>query len=248
MRNIKLLLAYDGTAYLGWQKTKEGASIEETLQQVLEHILQEKIELQAASRTDAGVHAIGQVANFSTTRLNSSPARLRASLNRLLPSDIVIREVEEVPATFHPTLDCQEKEYHYQLCFGRIQLPQRRYYSWHYPYPLDVGRMQAAAQLLIGRQDFSAFCNTKKNEPYESTIRTLTKVEIVPSSPFECTIIIAGKQFLYRMVRNLVGTLVYIGRGKIQLEELLLLLKEGNRSRAGMTAPAHGLTLAKVRY
>lgn len=248
LSNIKLIVAYEGTAYLGWQETKAGPSIETTLKNVLEQILQEKISLQAASRTDAGVHAEGQVVNFFTSKSDLSLDRLCISLNSLLPKDIVIRYTERMHDDFHPTLDCQEKEYHYWICANSYQLPQHRNYSWHIHHPLNLTAMRQASQLLIGCHDFSSFTNTKKNEVYVDYVREVKAIEIIDHPQHRLQMIIRGNHFLYKMVRNIVGTLVYIGMGKLEIEEIPRILKTGDRSLAGMTAPAHGLTLFKIYY
>ncbi len=172
------MIAYDGTSYLGWQKTAMGPSVEETLQKALEQICQHSIHLQAASRTDAGVHAQGQVVNFFTSKEKIDPYRLTVSLNGLLPKAIVVRFAEQVEASFHPTLDCQGKEYRYYLCTGMAQFPQFRLYSWHYPHHLALELMREAAQHLIGMHDFSAFCNVKRNESYVDKHRYVRKIEI----------------------------------------------------------------------
>lgn len=248
MHNTKLLIAYDGRDYLGWQKTECGPSIEGTLQLVLEQIFQEPIQLQAASRTDAGVHAHGQVVNFLTNKAGPSPERLRASLNHLLPKDIVVISVEEVPQSFHPTIDCQSKEYRYYLCLGPVQMPHNRFYSWHVPYELDVEEMEQGATILVGTHDFSAFCNFKKNASYTDFIRTVDAIHIDRIDSHRLEIRIIGNRFLYKMVRNLVGTLVYVGRGKLSVDDLVGILERGDRTQAGVTAPAHGLFLHKVHY
>lgn len=247
-KNLKLVIAYDGTAYKGWQKNAIGQSIEGTLQQVLEQILQHPVSLQAASRTDAGVHARGQVVNFFTTSDNIVLKRLRISLNQLLPSDIVVLEIEHVPEQFHPTTDVLSKEYQYMICYGKVQMPEDRLYSWHLPYSLDIASMRAAAQFFCGEFDFKAFCNFKKNEMYKDYIRSLTTVEIDEFSTNRLQIRITGKNFLYKMVRNIVGTLVYVGREKIAISEVPKILASKDRTQAGMTAPALGLTLHKINY
>ena len=202
--NIKLTVAYDGGNYLGWQKTTMGPSIEETLQQVLEKILQEQIILQAASRTDAGVHAKGQIVNFLTQK-NPSLKRLKISLNCLLPKDIAVMDVEMADIDFHPTLDCRSKEYHYSVCYGTAQLPQHRFYSWHYPHALDISAMRAAALLLTGEHDYAAFCNFKKNHAYAHYVRQVELIDIIELPEELLCIRVRGNNFLYKMVRNLVG-------------------------------------------
>lgn len=246
--NIRLKVAYDGRHYLGWQKTAMGPSIEEELQKVVEQILQEPIALQAASRTDAGVHATGQIVNFHTNKTALSLDKLMIGLNSLLPKDIAVLSVEEAPANFHPTLDCQSKEYHYEICYGTAQIPQHRYYSWHYPFALSVYKMKDAAEFFIGSHDFSAFCNVKKNSTYESYVRTILSIKIIELGHDRLRFEIRGNNFLYKMVRNLVGTLVYVGCGKIALEEIEGILTKKDRTLAGMTAPAHGLCLYRVYY
>jgi len=242
--NIKLRIAYDGTDYLGWQKTHEGPSIEGTLEKILEQVLQEKIHLQAASRTDAGVHALGQVVNFIASKF---PPKLQYSLNSLLPKDIVVRDLELMPEYFHPTLDCRGKEYHYGISRGSYQLPQQRHYAWHVHAPLDLEAMSQAAKLLVGQHDFAAFTNAKKNEVYEDTIREVKSIELLEADD-QLKIIICGNNFLYKMVRNLVGTIVYVGMGKLTLSAISSLLTSHDRTQGGITAPAHGLTLKEVFY
>lgn len=248
MQNIKLIVAYDGNRYLGWQKTFTGPSIEQELQKVLEQILQEKIILQAASRTDAGVHAQGQVVNFYTTKDSLNLDLLKHSLNSLLPKDIVILETHLAHETFHPTLDSIGKEYHYSVCIGPMQLPQHRFYSWHYPYALNLDHMREAASMLVGKHDFAAFCNFKKNSTYENYVREITSIAIVRISDDRLQIKVCGNSFLYKMVRNIVGTLLYVGCGKISLEDVPRILNSRDRTLAGVTAPSHGLTLFKVFY
>lgn len=246
--NIKLTVAYDGTAYLGWQKTAMGASIEAALQSVLERILQEEVVLQAASRTDAGVHATGQIVNFYTTKQPLSLDKLKIGLNCLLPKDIAVLDAVLMPIEFHPTLDCTSKEYHYDLCYGAAQLPQYRLYSWHYPHALDIAAMESAASLLCGEHDFESFCNFKKNHTYSDYIRKIHAIDITSLPGQRLKIAIHGNNFLYKMARNLVGTLAYVGRGKIELSEITLILAGKSRPLAGMTAPALGLSLHQVYY
>lgn len=248
MPNIKLVIAYDGTAYLGWQKTKEGPSIEDVLLATLEQILQEPVTLQAASRTDAGVHAQGQVVNFITQKKTLNYSRLCISLNCLLPKDIAVISADEVSEAFHPTLDCSGKTYHYWIDCGTYQLPQHRFYAWHLHHMLDIPAMRQAAEMLQGRHDFSAFCNAKKNEDYSDHVRVVERIDIVEHANQRLQVILSGNHFLYKMVRNLVGTMTYVGMGKIPLEMILKILEGKDRTLAGVTAPAHGLTLFSVQY
>lgn len=248
-KNIVLQLAYDGTGYLGWQKTPTGKSIEELLETTLSTILRHPVKLQAASRTDSGVHARGQVVNFFTPNTTHDFARIQRSLNQLLPDDIAVLSVEEAPTfEFHPTLDVQSKEYHYLIARGPYLLPQLRLTHWHYPYELDLEEMRKACSFFIGRHDFKAFCNQRKDLNYEDTIRTLFNVEIEELAHNTLLITLKGDHFLYKMVRNIVGTLVYIGAKKIPLEQLPSIISGKNRVEAGITAPALGLSLHKINY
>ncbi len=248
MDNIKLTIAYDGTGYLGWQKTSMGPSIEETLQGILEKILQEKIVLQASSRTDAGVHAQGQIVNFFTHKETLDLQRFVISLNQLLPKDIAILHAERMAENFHPTLDVTKKCYHYTICMGHAQLPQHRFYSWHYPHALNVEAMRKGAAYFIGEHDFSSFCNFKKNSRYQHYVRTLYRVEVIPFEEERLRIEIEGDHFLYKMARNIAGTLAYIGNGKLDPTNVPMILQGHDRTKAGMTAPAHGLTLYSIHY
>lgn len=248
LQNIKLTVAYDGTAYLGWQKTAMGSSIEQMLEQSLSQILQEQVTLQAASRTDAGVHATGQIVNFFTEKQNIQLKALQIGLNALLPKDISVLNVEVANGSFHPTVDCLSKEYHYHLCYHSAQLPQHRFYSWHFPRHFDINLMRQAASLLIGEHDFSAFCNFKKNSTYAHYIRNVSSIHLVELPDSRLRFEIRGNNFLYKMVRNLVGTLVYVGCGKIDVKAIPDIIESKQRPQAGVTAPAHGLCLQKVYY
>ena len=246
-QNVVLKLAYDGSSFFGWQKTTSGNSIEGTLQTCLERILQESISLQDASRTDRGVHAEGQWVNFYTEK-KMSFGELQKGLNALLPTTIRVLSIYSAPLFFHPTLHAQKKEYHYHLCYGPLQLPNVRLYSLHVPYHLDIKKMVSASDHFLGEHDFSSFCNFRKNLHYKDKIRRIDSIEIL--NPHEGTLIFSlqGNHFLYKMVRNIVGTLIYVGRGKIGPETIPSLLDKRSRQVAGMTAPAHGLTLKKIYY
>lgn len=246
MNNIKLTIAYEGTNYLGWQKTKMGPSIEEALEKALKQILQHEIHLQAASRTDRGVHASGQVVNFFTPKTLHCSDKFLTGINSLIPKDISVTYLELAGPNFHPTLDCQGKEYHYHLCFGRFQQPLERHFSWHYPHPLNVELMRKAAKMMLGEHDFKTFCNAKAE--YASYVRTIHSIDIVEVKESHLRFEIYGKNFLYKMVRNIVGSLIYIGCGKIDIQSLPDILQGRCRTLAGVTAPAHGLTLHKVVY
>jgi len=241
-RNIKLILAYEGTLYLGWQKTISGPSIEEELEKAVSQILQQPVSLQAASRTDAGVHAEGQVVNFFTEK-EMPLDKLQKGLNSILPNDISVLQIEEAPESFHPTLQNCGKEYHYSVCLGPTQLPFYRNFSWHFSYPVNIEEMKKAALHLIGRHDFSAFTNEKQ----ENNIREIFGIEI-EEFVSRLKIRVSGNNFLYKMVRNIVGTLLYVGCGKLSAEEIPAILNSKDRTLAGVTAPALGLVLKEVFY
>lgn len=244
--NIRLTIAYDGTNYLGWQKTKMGPSVQEALEKAIEKILQHKVRLQAASRTDAGVHATGQVVNFFTSRHDLNLNKLLIGINSQLPKDVVAMDIEETADTFHPTLDNAGKEYHYNLCYGAIMLPHHRLYTWHYPYPLNLDLMRQATEIIVGERNFKAFCNAKKNEKYGDHVRNITSIKIIDLPHFHIRFEIKGRNFLYKMARNIVGTLVYVGCGKINIDDLNKILDSTDRTLSGITAPAHGLFLHQV--
>ncbi len=244
MSNICLLLTYDGTSFFGWQKTESGSSVEETLQTVLEQIMQEPVTLQAASRTDRGVHAEGQVVNFMTDK--APPKKI--SLNRLLPPSIRVLEVNVMAHEFHPSLDALGKLYSYKICYGPTQLPFHRYFSWHVPGELNLDLMKKGAEILIGEHDFSAFCNVHENLNYPHKWRRIDRIEIIELENNRLQIDIQGNHFLYKMVRNLVGTLVYVGLKKLSVEAIAHILASKARPQAGITAPAHGLTLRKIFF
>lgn len=246
--NIKLLIGYDGTRYLGWQKTKIGPSIEEELEKAIGTATRQQVRLQAASRTDAGVHASGQVVNFCVEGPVIELWKLERSLNGLLPKDIVVKKVEQASDTFHPTLDACSKKYSYHICTGKVQHPHDRFFSWHYPNKLDIELMREAANLIKGKKTFKAFTNKKKNETYQDHTRHVMRIDINPIDSERIAIEITGDNFLYRMVRNIVGTLCYAGSDKLTIEQLEVGIAQENRKLMGITAPACGLTLEEIHY
>ena len=247
MKKYVALIAYDGTAYYGFQKTKEGPSIEESLETILQQIFQHPISLQAASRTDRGVHAEGQVVDWNSPK-DLDCTQLNISLNQLLPPDIrVLNITNTVDISFHPTLDATSKHYLYCISNTPVQLPKERLTHWHIIPPLDTKLMQKASHSLIGTHDFKSFCNARKDLRYETTIRTITGITIEQRES-EITVHMMGNAFLYKMARNIVGTLVYVGLQKIPIESLTELLEAKNRPGIGITAPAHGLFLKELLY
>jgi len=246
--NVLLLVAYDGTRFYGWQKTQSGPSIEGTLQTILEQILQRPIRLQASSRTDRGVHAEGQLINFCLEKqLNLH--QLKKSLNQLLPPDIAVRELFKAPSeNFHPTLDSIQKEYQYRICYGEVCLPHNRFTHWHYPYPLNIESMKRSIPLFCGKKSFRAFCNFRKNLNYTTYERHLESIIIKETEENCLSIYLKGNSFLYKMARNIIGTLVFIGAEKITLEEVPLIFEGKTRIHKGITAPAKGLSLKEVFF
>lgn len=242
--NIKCIIAYSGSRYFGWQKTKEGPSVEATLQESLEKLLQHPVVLQAASRTDRGVHANAQVVNFFT-RVEDL-CKLERALRAILPSDMALISMERAEPSFHPTLDSLSKEYHYQICNCAVQLPFYREVSWHFRHPLQLDLMEVAANYFIGFHNFASLSNERVSD--EEAYKRIFGISIHPLVDNRLKIAIEGESFLYKMVRTLVGTLVYVGCGKISLETASQILAARDRRFAGITAPAHGLSLEKVRY
>ena len=246
MRNIALTLAYDGTRYFGWQKTSLGPSIEEEVQHAVEKILQHEVRLQAASRTDRGVHADGQVINF-VTKKETALNELQHSINSLLPEDIAVLQIEEKDQAFHPTLDAVSKAYRYKIACTQILHPLLRKQCWHCPYPVDIELMAQAATRFIGKRDFSSLRNQRNGLVEEDSVREIFHIDIKWENPI-LLMTMHGNNFLYKMARNIVGTLLYVGQKKIPTEAITEILESRDRTKAGVTAPAHGLTLHRVYY
>lgn len=244
MKRIGLIVAYDGTNYCGWQVQNNGVTIQGELNRCLSDLLGKPIETMGASRTDAGVHAMGNVAVFDTDA-RMPGEKFSYALNARLPEDIRIQLSEEVPLDFHPRYCESEKTYEYRILNRRFAIPTERLYSYHYHYDLDVEKMREATSYLIGEHDFASFCGSKAQ--VKSTIRTITGIEV---ERFEdmVTIRVSGKGFLYNMVRILAGTLIEIGNGQYPPERVRDILAARDREAAGPTAPAHGLTLLGIRF
>lgn len=255
IRQIKLLIEYRGTNYHGWQKQKGKLTIQSVIEDKLSRITREKIKLIGAGRTDAGVHALGQVAAFRTESKHP-PEVFKRALNSLLPSDIRIIEAAEVPLDFHPRFSAKEKSYIYLICLEQRPSVFLSDLCWAFPGELNLEAMKEASQYVIGRHDFSGFrasgCGAR------STIRTVSEfsIEEHPDLPFlgiriESRFLIfriKGDAFLRYMVRNIVGTLVEIGKGKRDSLSIKEIINKGDRRLAGLTAPARGLFLEKVYY
>ncbi len=244
MKRIKLTIAYDGTNYCGWQIQPNGITIEEILNKALSKMTGEEILVVGASRTDSGVHAMGNVAVFDTD--TTIPAeKIAVALNQRLPDDIVITKSEEVPLDFHPRYCNCSKTYEYHIINTRIPIPTKRLTNYFVSYVLDIDKMRQAASYLVGEHDFVSFCNVRTD--VENTVRTITALDILTNGN-EITIRITGNGFLYNMVRIIVGTLVRVGRGFYEPEKVKEILEAKDRKAAGVTAPAHGLVLVEIKY
>ena len=242
--HYKLLLEYDGTNYHGWQIQPTGTTVQGTLEAVLSRILNTPIRVRVAGRTDAGVHALGQVATFQiATPLNL--VRFQHSLNSVLPSDIAIRAISEVADTFHPRYDAHSRTYQYRIWNQPSPSAIHARYSWHIPYPLDQDAMNAAAALLIGHHNFSSFQGADSVE--RTPWRTVMHSAICRERDF-LVYTVEARSFLRHMVRNIVGTLVDVGRGALSVDEFAAVFAARNRSRAGLNAPPQGLFLVTVTY
>lgn len=244
MKRIMLTVAYDGTAYNGWQVQPNGVTIEGELNKALCELTGEHIEVIGASRTDAGVHALCNMAVFDTeTRI--APEKMAPALNARLPEDIRIRHSVQVPDDFHPRHCNTKKTYEYRIYMGKYENPIGRQYA-HFVYvPLDVEKMQEAAQYLVGEHDFKSFCVAKAQ--VLTTVRTIYDIEVKKEGEY-LTIRVCGGGFLFNMVRIIAGTLLEIGRGNMEPHQMKEILEAKDRQAAGPTAPARGLTLVNFEF
>ncbi len=243
MNNIKLVIEYDGTNYVGWQQQKNGITIHGKLSKAIEKIVNEEVALQGSGRTDAGTHAVGQVANFKT-KSNIPAYNLLQAINSYLPKDIVVRSAKKVSDNFHSRYSAKSKIYCYTILNSKIRDAVGRDYCLHYSTPLDIEKMQKASKVLIGKHDFSAF---KSKSEVLNSVRTIMKLEIKKKGKF-LTFTVEADGFLYKMVRSIVGTLIEVGKGKMSITEFKRIVKSGSRAKAGNTAAANGLCLLKVKY
>lgn len=244
MKRVKLVVAYDGTNYCGWQIQPNGITIESELNKHLSELLGEDIKVIGASRTDSGVHALGNIAVFDTNA--RIPAeKISYALNQRLPEDIRIQRSEEVEADYHPRHCKSIKTYLYQIENAEFPLPTNRFYS-HFTYNiLTIEKMQEAAGYLVGEHDFKSFCSTSTD--VETTVRTITDIRIEKQGN-RISIYVSGTGFLYNMVRIIVGTLMEIGQGKYEPAHIKDILNAKDRAFAGPTAPAKGLTLYHYEF
>ncbi|MHC5268917.1 tRNA pseudouridine(38-40) synthase TruA [Enterococcus sp. LJL98] len=246
MRNIKLTIEYDGRRYLGWQRLGDSEkTIQGKIEGVLKQILEtEAIEIIGSGRTDAGAHARGQVANFKTEN-EMALDKMTELLNRYLPRDIIAKKVEEVPERFHSRYNAKGKKYSYYVWDNVIPSAFEGFHSFYYPQTLDMEKMEAACQKLMGRHDFIGFSSLKKSK--KSTVRTVEEIAIQREGDL-LHFTFVGEGFLYNMVRIMMGTILEIGAGKIDLSVIDDVFEKKVRADAGMTVPAQGLFLDEVYY
>ncbi|HSD86812.1 MAG TPA: tRNA pseudouridine(38-40) synthase TruA [Kofleriaceae bacterium] len=245
MRHIRLVVEYDGSQLHGWQRQHGAPTVQQHLEEALAKLLTHEAPVVGASRTDAGVHARGQVASFRTDR--PIPLHgIRRGLNSLLPDAIAIRDAAEVPEDFHPRFSATGKHYRYTILVRPDRSPRWRDRAWHHPDPLAVHAMHDAAGVLIGQHDFAAFrsagCSAK------TTVRRVDSITLTRLHPHLLEIDIRGNAFLRQMVRIIVGTLTEVGTGRLSIGQVSEILASKDRTRAGVTAPPQGLELLEVRY
>lgn len=242
--HLKLTLEYDGTNYHGWQLQRNAVTLQGTIEAVLARLFNEPIRLRAAGRTDTGVHALGQVASFKTTR-TADPDRLQRSLNALLPPDIVVTTIEEVADTFNPRREALSRTYLYRIWNHPWPSAIWARYSWHVSFPLQSEAMDQAAGLLAGDHDFSSFQGSDniKHNPWRTVLRSTVRRQ-KDFLVYE----VESRSFLRHMVRNIVGTLVDVGRGALSVADFAHILAAQDRTRAGLNAPPQGLFLVEVKY
>ncbi|MGH2568342.1 MAG: tRNA pseudouridine(38-40) synthase TruA [Bacteroidota bacterium] len=242
MRNLKLILEYDGTNFVGWQVQPNGRSVQEELEKALMQIMREECKTNAAGRTDSGVHARGQVANFFAAS-SIDTKQLQKSLNGLLPDDIVVLKAEEVGQQFHARYSATARRYKFYI--ARRPSALLRNFSWQVGYDLDLSLMRRCAELVHGEHDFQSYCKVEAAvDHYRCIVRSATWQEVDATLVFE----ISANRFLHGMVRALVGTMVDVGRGYTSFDQFREILDARDRRTAGMAAPAKGLFLEEVYY
>ena len=241
---VKMIVAYDGTNYCGWQIQPNGITIEQVLNEHLSRLLKEDIKVTGASRTDAGVHSLGNVCMFDTnTRMPAE--KISYALNQKLPEDIVVVDSCEVSDDFHPRFSKSRKTYEYRILNARFRNPTRRLDTYFYHYPLDTEKMSEAAKYLIGEHDFASFCSA--NSQAQTTVRTIYDCTVSKAGDI-ITIRVTGNGFLYNMVRIIAGVLIKVGLEQKEPEEVREAVEHPMGKAAGPTAPAHGLTLVEIKY
>ena len=241
---VKLVVAYEGTNYCGWQIQPNGITIEQVLNETLSSLLGEEITVTGASRTDAGVHSLGNVAVFEThTKMPAE--KISFALNQRLPEDSVVQESCQVPEDFHPRFSKSRKTYEYRILNCRFRQPLERRTSYFYHYPLDVSAMQKAAAYLVGEHDFTSFASVHAQT--NTYVRMIYALDVVREGDM-IRIRVQGNGFLYNMVRIIAGTLIQVGAGIKKPEDMESILAGKDRELAGPTAPAHGLTMIGLEY
>lgn len=250
-RNIRLLIAFDGTEFNGWQRQKHDVTIQGEIEKCLAVMTNSQTDLHGAGRTDAGVHADGMVAHFST-RARISTTAFQKGLNSMLPYAIRILDAEEASADFHSRFSAKGKHYQYSIYIGEVMPPTERLYALHAPFSLDFERIEKCLVLLIGTHDFSSFENSgsrdKEKESRKGAVRTIMVAKMDQVNAYRYTFTFIGEGFLRHMVRNIVGTLLEVGKGQRTVEEFAHALHAKDRNTGGATAPAHGLRLIQVLY
>ncbi|MBZ5680577.1 MAG: tRNA pseudouridine(38-40) synthase TruA [Acidobacteriia bacterium] len=250
MRNLKLILSYDGSEFSGWQVQPDATTVQGTLASVIGRITGEKVLPQGSGRTDAGVHALAQVVTFVTESSVPTENFVKA-LNGLLPASVRVLEVAEAAPEFHARHSARAKTYRYRIYRGSICPPFLARYVWHYPYPLDEEAMARAAGLVVGEHDFTSFAAVDPERGRDDD--AISNLRRISSSSWErqgdeLVYTVKGSGFLHHMVRNLVGTFILVGKKTLQAEDVTRILQARNRSAAGATAPANGLYLVSVEY
>lgn len=243
-RMIKLTIAYDGTFYSGWQKQIKDRTIEGELIRACKKIFRNEVIIKGASRTDAGVHALGQVASLEIES-DLAIRKIRPAINSYLPKDIVVQKAEEVDLSFHPRFDAKEKTYCYQIYNAKVPLPQHSRDSYFFYKDLDITKIKEATKYFLGEHDFFAFSSAGGN--VKTSIRTVYKCEVIKEGKL-VRIIVTGNSFLYNMVRIITGTLIEVGLGKIKPEEIPMIINLKDRTKSGKKAPSKGLTLMEIIY
>ncbi|MDQ5984632.1 MAG: tRNA pseudouridine synthase A [Syntrophus sp. SKADARSKE-3] len=245
MRTLKMVIEFDGTNYRGWQRQKNGLSIQQVLEEKIAVLTGEDVKVIGSGRTDAGVHAMGQVAHFKTNS-QMNRVNLHKGLNSLLPRDIAVKVLEDVDDSFHARIDVKTKIYLYRIYNGTTRSPLYRQYAWTIFQPLDRKAMTEAAKYLIGYHDFTSFSTVHTD--VATFTRTIVDIGVMDGDGGFINIFVEADGFLRYMVRTIVGTLVEVGKGKRSPHDMPAILDARNRSMAGMTAPANGLFLKEVKY
>ena len=247
MKKYILDIMYDGTEYSGWQIQHHSTTIQQLVQNAVRTLVREEVNVIGSGRTDAGVHALGQIAHFRCSSEQNTQYLLKA-LNGILPKDIRVRDVQEVDIGFHAQKSAYAKEYHYHLVLGPISTPFERQYVWRVPYKIDQALLQQACAEFVGTHDFKSFANSADyGAAAKNSVRTIIKIDIVPREN-GLTLVFQANGFLYKMVRNIVGLQLYLERNGGSESEFQRIFASRDRREAKDTAPAHGLYLYRVEY